>query len=33
MNIHIPEDVYLGELISYPGPYAFQLPGGGNHSC
>jgi len=29
MNIHIPEDVYLGELISYPGPYAFQLPGAG----
>jgi hypothetical protein len=29
MNTHIPEDVYIGELISYPGPWAFQLPGAG----
>jgi hypothetical protein len=29
MRTYIPEDTYIGELISYPGPYAFQLPGAG----
>jgi hypothetical protein len=29
MENRVPEDVYTGELISYPGPWAFQLPGAG----
>jgi len=29
MNNHIPEDAYTGELISYPGPWAYQLPKSG----
>lgn len=29
MNDLIPEDVYSGELISYPGPWAYQLPSSG----
>ena len=29
MDNQIPEDVYEGELISYPGPWAFQLPHAG----
>ena len=29
MSNDIPEDVYEGEMISYPGPWAFQLPHAG----
>jgi len=29
MDNQIPEDVYSGELIKYPGPWAFQIPGAG----
>jgi hypothetical protein len=29
MDNHVPEDVYIGELIKYPGPWAFQVPGAG----
>ena len=29
MGNRVPEDVYVGELISYPGPWAYQLPGAG----
>ena len=29
MENRVPEDVYTGELISYPGPWAFQIPRAG----
>jgi len=29
MGNSMPEDVYIGEMISYPGPWAYQLPSAG----
>ncbi|MBD3182895.1 hypothetical protein GF312_11430, partial [Candidatus Poribacteria bacterium] len=29
MSNRVPEDVYRGDLISYPGPWAFQIPHAG----
>ena len=29
MDNQVPEDVYEGELIKYPGPWAFQIPSSG----
>ncbi len=26
MNNQVPEDVYVGDLVSFPGPWAFQIP-------
>ncbi len=26
MNNKVPEDVYVGDLMSFPGPWDFQLP-------